>query len=1299
MPHQFKRFGFAIIVATVALSFVFDTGTRQSLFRRPATANAGSITVNVSTGWEVSSNTASATNVTYTHRFTVETAIKSGDEVRIGIMQPPGPFTPMPNFFGATLASGTTAGLSGQTMNVFFAGSAVHLSVLANANITAGSTVTLVMSGVNNPSILGNFPTNTATLRNGAALDGNAFSPDANGKLTVGTVKLSGNIKGDTNGDGIGDVNLAGVRLEIHPGPGSTTFGFWTATTDSSGNYGFAGITNGTYIFEKSQGIDPNSSQASTVSQYSNFEPISVTITDTPQTINKVLKKSQKKIIGKVLRKGLGTAVKGAMVNAGSMGGGFANTQSGTDGTFQLTMAATGQVFFMVQPNVFGPPPGGGGPLPTNDTDFGSVQRQLAFVKPAADAETIDLGNVEVEVASATLSFCLKNPDGSAASGGAGVMDFKRHNFTPSQLDSSGCANVKLVPGGVVKIDSFDPNGSYSMPNVQTLVKKGANNLGNIVKLANNKTITVTAKRIDGGSERPVANAMAMVFSKDPGPPYFATTNSSGVATVKVPTGFEGRAGVMPGSNFGGGPKGGGSGGGGPSVFWRSLWALEPALAQSLGNSGGDDGQLFPVTGFQKVKAGDSVVAKFDKADKQIQVRTVNGDGVLITEGAFVNIRPVSGSVGAQFGCPTAGGVGTCNVIAGDLEGRVMFPPDAGYVGKAKKFTIADSGTTVSLEVAPKNATISGKIKKGDGTVIADPNLAVQVGAFGDAFSFGKYNPSTGDYSIAVSAGKWRVGAMADRPGDGGYVPSINPKEISVAANETATFDITLAQLNAKIKGKVTKTDGSAVEGVTVVANNTLTDVIRDNEAPGVGGPGPGPGPGGEGPEFAQTSVTDENGDYEIPVVPGDKYTVVVNADSLNLFPTSISQAEPKANETATVNITLSPADMTLKITGDQSSGGRLDGGKATIFSENGLISLQSELSSSGEATVSLPSQDSKGNAMVYFVSVGKDSPEDNKRDKSDDVKIIGQKDATVSSTLKTNSDTNLAKPTTVEVSSSSSAAATLNQGTTEKASISLPAGALGSDSGSSSGGNSVLSLTPIDAELPKTKTDTPVDAGLDITVTDSSGNGTTQLQGVATVEIHYDPTKLPSGVSESNLVMKAYNESTKQYEQLQSSDVDTTNNVVRATTNHFTQFAVVATTDTTAPGAPTGISATDLGTNGKVKLAWTNPTDSDLKSLTIYRSTTSGSLGTAVHTGVTGTSKEDTGLTNGTTYYYTVRAVDSSGNESSNTAQVSAAPTSSKLPKTGTPSTSFLGLAAIFSLTGLVLLLGYAISLRQTRR
>src|SRR5699024_7599043 len=83
-----------------------------------------------------------------------------------------------------------------------------------------------------------------------------------------------------------------------------------------------------------------------------------------------------------------------------------------------------------------------------------------------------------------------------------------------------------------------------------------------------------------------------------------------------------------------------------------------------------------------------------------------------------------------------------------------------------------------------------------------------------------------------------------------------------------------------------------------------------------------------------------------------------------------------------------------------------------------------------------------------------------------------------------------------------------------------------------------------------------------------------------------------------------------------------------------------------TAPSAPQALTAT--GSNQAVALSWTPPASNGgaaVTSYNVYRATTPGGEGaTPVATGVTTTSYTDNGRTNGTTYYYTVAAVNAVG-------------------------------------------------------
>ncbi len=109
-------------------------------------------------------------------------------------------------------------------------------------------------------------------------------------------------------------------------------------------------------------------------------------------------------------------------------------------------------------------------------------------------------------------------------------------------------------------------------------------------------------------------------------------------------------------------------------------------------------------------------------------------------------------------------------------------------------------------------------------------------------------------------------------------------------------------------------------------------------------------------------------------------------------------------------------------------------------------------------------------------------------------------------------------------------------------------------------------------------------------------------------------------------------------------------------------QVSATPVASATTPATPTNISAT--AGNAQASLTWS--ASSGATSYHVKRSTTSGGPYTQT-AAPTATSYTDTGLTNGTTYYYVVSALDSAG-ESANSAQVSAKPAASvTIPATPT--------------------------------
>ncbi|MBU2500248.1 Ig-like domain-containing protein [bacterium] len=103
---------------------------------------------------------------------------------------------------------------------------------------------------------------------------------------------------------------------------------------------------------------------------------------------------------------------------------------------------------------------------------------------------------------------------------------------------------------------------------------------------------------------------------------------------------------------------------------------------------------------------------------------------------------------------------------------------------------------------------------------------------------------------------------------------------------------------------------------------------------------------------------------------------------------------------------------------------------------------------------------------------------------------------------------------------------------------------------------------------------------------------------------------------------------------------------------------------DTTAPAAPVGLAATaSADYDAFVDLDWTDNTEADLATYTVYRGTAPGGPYTELAAGVATSDYTDDTAVLGTTYYYVVTAVDDSANESANSAEVFDTPVDTTAP------------------------------------
>ena len=138
------------------------------------------------------------------------------------------------------------------------------------------------------------------------------------------------------------------------------------------------------------------------------------------------------------------------------------------------------------------------------------------------------------------------------------------------------------------------------------------------------------------------------------------------------------------------------------------------------------------------------------------------------------------------------------------------------------------------------------------------------------------------------------------------------------------------------------------------------------------------------------------------------------------------------------------------------------------------------------------------------------------------------------------------------------------------------------------------------------------------------------------------------------------------------------------------TAVSQTSTKDSAAPAAPTNVASIAAFKN--VYISWTNPSDTDLEFIEVWRNTSTNS-GTATKIATIGATYStpgafsDSSTVNGTVYYYWLKAVDSSGNVSG----------FSTLTNTALSTVTITGTAGQFSCASTTLKLGQVIVISGT--
>ncbi len=1225
LHRSWSRIGLIVVALGVALS-PFPPG--QLLRTHGA---------NIPLSLSATSSDRSAT-ATYTLVFTPQTAISGSAVVKARFFGQPGASF---GITGAAVASGSATVF--QSVTSTETGQFGDTTVSVAASSLPAQALTLKLSGITNPSRSGNYGFQFTTL------DGTTKKDESGAQISIGSLVLSGTVRLPN----ATPVNGVYVEATDTSDP-SKRFG---GGTGPDGVYGIGDLTSG-----KSYKLNVYLHGGdSSLAGFTSPDPVTVTYAGTTLTQNLTLKLATKTISGTIKRSN-GSAVSGGKVAIFRTDGAGTFFQATTNGSGQYS-ATVGGGKYEVRPDTFAGP---GQTAP--DYAYSGPGARVAFSEnETTEAKT----GIDFTVATATATIKGSVTPDPGMTGGVGVFSQGGPGiFTGTQ---NGAFELK-VPAGTYQLefgqDPMSPGDKYALPSIApiTVADGETKNVGTITLVKMDKIISATVRDKDTkigiqgfgvGCFRPSGGGFAM-----------AQTNSAGVATVKV---TEGEWGCMAMAGFG---KEGGGGGLGLRNLIRFV---ERAHAAS-----GDQAKYVVQGGPRFVKLSGSTAATltFDavKADRTISVAVTDANGAAISEYGFVEAELVTSDKGSDFGHggglgspidPNSPGLASLNVPAGVYDLRMMTPPGSSYSsGDSTRVDVRSGNASAQIKLLANDATVSGTLKDEDGATVKGVFAFVTATNKKGAFIPGDVNTANGTYTMRVpsAGGELSLGYFVE-PSSGYFPQPFGESKVTPSSGQTVSKDIVMKKATVTINLTVKDPDGNVVKGALVEADNRAADGTKKVDS-----------------LFHNGAETDASGKVTLRVPAGDfTFRAFLAPETLRTnkwLPPKGTTVTLAKGDTKDVTLTFQKADVTLKGKVTTSDGTTVADAFVTVYSDSGETIIGTT-SSTGEYSLNI----AKG-AGWHVIA-----------EKDDTTASGGTANPLLSSDVAfdTGSETTITKNLTLEDQGTLSSAVSstfdtdnaklvnLTDGDLKGAQVSVPADALDTDN---QGSNATITVETT-VEVPRELSDKPLgNIALDVTATSANGSSITSLTSSSTaITIPVEQGDLTAaGFSTSdigtNVTMSYYDETSGQWTALEGSvtgtlkdntgDGDTSDAtdlvLVTANTNHFTAFAVTAAVDTTPPNAPTNVAAADAKSGGAVTLSWTNPTNSDFAKIRVYRSTTSGSTGSAVTTidSKTTTSFTDTGLTDGTAYFYTVRALDTSGNESTNTAQVSATPSKKTLPKTG---------------------------------
>lgn len=594
-----------------------------------------------------------------------------------------------------------------------------------------------------------------------------------------------------------------------------------------------------------------------------------------------------------------------------------------------------------------------------------------------------------------------------------------------------------------------------------------------------------------------------------------------------------------------------------------------------------------------------------------------DGAGAILSLSGFVEIFYENTALGKAAGVSFSGGKFSVNVVPGVYFVKIFLATDTGYTPSAPQRASAVENTPVQVvfKAYPNTSTIVGKITDETGAPIA--------GVVGRVFASTQQGywketalNSDGSYVLNIGVGTWFVGLEMTN-GTGYVVSGDKQHEVVVGAGSRIVQDFKVSKAGLLIEGYILDKNGQGVADVYVVIDSNQQFSLD------------GALPQSIGRVFREVTTNVQG--YFSATVPGGVYYLRTFVRSDRGYTNAPERKIDAVGMRTSVKIELQKPDMSI-------SGVVYDN---EVSVPGAFVWAWSKTGGYQETTSSTEGKYSMHVPMDSSWVIGAAAHADTVEYRADEIAVAVSK-TSVMHDVQLQRIGVLPKPAIVRTNVDTQAVVTVaNGGPT----VVAPAQTFASS------GSVEISVTP-DTRAPSQGQNKVVGTAYEFSAKDTGGTQISNFSKDVVITIPYLESDIKAlGVTEKQLVLSFWDEKVSAWKELNNSVVNAAENTVTAAVNHFTRFAVLAPADVTPPEPPMAVLAS-AQSGGKIKITWTNPSK-DFDHAKIYRSELSSVLGSIIVSEISaGEYIDSAGITNNTTYYYTVRAVDPAGNESFNTTQ-----------------------------------------------